>query len=900
MTIRNLRSLFEPRSIAVIGASRTPASVGHVLAHNLFGADFDGPIMPVNPAHGAVAGVLTYPDVASLPVAPDLAVIATPPDTVPGLIDELGRRGTRAAVVVTANPLADPRRDERARAMLDAARPHLLRIVGPASLGVMVPAAGLDASVAHLRPRAGGLAFVTQSGTVVTAMLDWAAARGVGFSKLIALGDMLDVDLGDMLDYLANDSSTRAILMYAESVTHARKFMSAARAAARTKPVIVVKAGRSSEGAARSLARSGALPSPDAVYDAVFRRAGMLRVHGLAELFEAVEILSLPTLPRGDRLAVLTNGGAVSVMATDALVAAGGRLAALSPATVAALDQALPIWSRQNPINLIGDVVGDVPGLRYGAALQALLASAGDDIDAVLALHCPTALSAPADAARAVVAAYGTRRAPTLLTSWVGAGTATDARQLFAAHRVPSYDTPEQAVRAFMYMVDYRRGQEALMETPPSQSRGVARDPLRARQVIERALAEQRAWLDAREVADLLAAYGIPVVPVLTAATPAEAGAAADTLLGGHAGVVLELRSPDIVHRSEVGGVVLGLDHAAAVSDAAERMLARVRAARPEARIDGFTVAPMIRWPRAFELCLGMAVDPLFGPVLCFGHGGAAVDLVGDRAVGLPPLNLHLARELMSRTRIHRLLQGHREQAPADLDAVAMALTCLSQLVIDLPEVIELDINPLLAGADGVLALDARVRVAAAATAGTARLAIRPYPSELEEQVTTRDGTSLLLRPILPEDEPSLQAAFARLTPEQIRLRFFVPLKTLTHVMAARFTQIDYDRDMALVLTEPGPAGTTELYGVVSINADPDGERAEYAIMVRGDVSRRGLGTLLMDRIIAYARRRGIGEIYGDVLRENQIMRKLCLALGFHERDMPDDPGLVRVVLPLR
>jgi acetyltransferase len=901
MTIRNLRSLFEPRSIAVIGASKSPASVGHVLAHNLFGAGFDGPIMPVNPAHGAVAGVLTYPDVASLPVAPDLAVIATAPDTVPGLIDELGRRGTRAAVVVTANPLADPRRGERARAMLDAARPHLLRVVGPASLGVLVPAAGLDASVAHLRPRAGSLAFVTQSGTVVTAMLDWAAARGVGFSKLIALGDMLDVDLGDMLDYLADDPGTRAILMYVESVTQARKFMSAARAAARTKPVIVVKAGRSAEGAARSLSHSGAPASPDAVYDAVFRRAGMLRVHGLAELFEAVEILSLPTLPRGDRLAVLTNGGAVGVMATDALVAGGGRLAALSPTTVAALDQALPIWSRQNPINLVGDVVGDAPGVRYGAALQALLASAGSDIDAVLALHCPTALSAPGDAARAVVAAYGSRRTPTLLTSWVGAGTATDARQLFAAHRIPSYDTPEQAVRAFMYMVDYRRSQEALMETPPSQSRGLARDPLRARQVIERALAEGRSWLDAREVADVLAAYGVPVAPVLTARTPAEAGAAAEALLGGRAGaLVLKIRSPDIVHKSEVGGVILGLDQAAAVSDAAERMLARVRAARPEARIDGFTVAPMIRWPRAFELCLGMAVDPQFGPVLFFGHGGAAVDLVGDRAVGLPPLNLHLARELMSRTRIHRLLQGHGDQAPADLDAVATALICLAQLVIDLPEVIELDINPLLAGADGVLALDACIRVAAAATAGTARLAIRPYPSELEERVTTHDGTPLLLRPILPEDEPSLQAAFAKLTPEQIRLRFFVPLKTLTHVMAARFTQIDYDREMALVLTEPGPAGTTELYGVVSISADPDGERGEYAIMVRNDVSRRGLGTLLMDRIIAYARQRDIGEIYGDVLRENHIMRKLCRTLGFHEHDMPDDPGLVRVVLALR
>jgi acetyltransferase len=898
MTIRNLRRLFEPRSIAVIGATRSPATVGHVLARNLYAAGFDGPIMPVNPDQPAVAGVLTYPDVASLPVTPDLAVIATPPDTVPGLIDELGRRGTRAAVVVTASPAADPQRAGRARAMLDAARPHLLRIVGPASLGVVVPAAGLDASLAHVRPRAGSLAFVTQSGTVVAAMLDWAATRGIGFSKLIDLGDTLDVDLGDALDYLADDPHTRAILMYVESVTQARKFMSAARAAARSKPVIVVKAGRAAEAVA--LARAGGLAGPDAVYDAAFRRAGMLRVPGLAELFEAVEILSSPSLPRGDRLAVLTNGGAIGAIAVDALVAGGGRLAALSPAALAALDHALPAWSRENPINLSGDVAGDVPGARYGAALQALLASAGGDIDAILALHGPTALSPPGDAAQAVVAAYGDRRAPPLLTSWVGATAASEARQLFAAHRVPSYITPEQAVRAFLYMVDYRRNQEALMETPPSQPPGATHDPGRARQVIGRALAEQRAWLDAPEVADVLAAYGIPVVPVLTAHTPAGAGAAAEALLGQAGALALKIRSPDIVHKSEVGGVVLGLDQAAAVSEAAERMHARVRAARPEARLDGFTVAPMIRRPHALELSLGAAVDPVFGPVIAFGHGGTAAELVADRAVGLPPLNMHLARELMSRTRVHRLLQGYGDRAPADLDAVAVALICLAQLVIDLPEVIELDINPLLADASGVLALDARVRVAPSAAAGTARLAIRPYPSELEEQITTPDGATLLLRPILPEDEPSLQAAFAKLTPEQIRLRFFVPLKTLSHVMAARFTQIDYDREMVLVLTQPGPAGATELYGVVSINADPDGERGEYAIMVRNDVTRRGLGTLLMQRMIAYSRQRGIGQVFGDVLRENAIMRRVCRALGFQETDVPEDPGLVRVILPLR
>jgi acetyltransferase len=909
MTIRNLRSLFEPRAIAVIGASKSPASVGHVLAHNLFRAGFDGPIMPVNPQHGAVEGVLTYPDVDSLPVTPDLAVIATPPDTVPGLIDALGRRGTRAAVVITADPPGAPLRAEHHRAMLAAARPHLLRIVGPGSLGVMAPARGINASVAHLSPRPGSLAFVTQSGTIETAMLDWAAARGIGFSRLVSLGDTIDVDLGDLLDYLADDPATRAILMYMESAAGARKFMSAARAAARSKPVIVVKAGRSSEGAAAAALHTGAVAGVDAVYDAVFRRAGMLRVHSLAELFEAAEILTLPALPRGNRLAILTNGGGIGVMATDALVTQGGRLATLSPATLAALDQALPPAGPRpgggDGAALVGliDVGSDASGARYGAAVRALLGAAGGAIDALLVLHCPTGMSAPADAARAVLEAYGDRRTPPLLTSWVGADTAAEARRLFAARRVPSYETPEQAVRAFLYMVEYGRSQEALMETPPSQPPGAPLAPLdrpRVRRVVARALAERRDWLDAAEVADVLSAYGVPVVPAAAVRTPDEAGAAADALARAHAGpLVLKIRSPDIVHKSDIGGVALGLDDAAAVRAAAERMLAGVSKARPDARIDGFTVAAMIRRPSAFELYLGATVDPQFGPVMMFGHGGTAAELIGDLAVGLPPLNMHLARELMSRTRIHRLLQGYRDHPRADLDAVAVALIHLAQLVIDVPEVIELDINPLLADAAGIVALDARIRVAPAAAHGAQRLAIRPYPSELEEAVDLPSGARLLLRPIRPEDEPSLQDAFARLTPEQIRLRFFIPLKTLTHVMAARFTQIDYDRDMALVLTDPGLAGTTAIYGVVSLNADPDGERGEYAILVRDDMTRRGLGALLMRRIIAHARARGLGTIYGDVLRENEIMRKLCRKLGFREDDLPDDPGLVRVVLPL-
>ncbi|WP_428267300.1 GNAT family N-acetyltransferase [Haliangium sp.] len=928
MSIRNLRYLFRPRSIAVIGAGKRAGSVGAALARNLFGAGFDGPIMPVNPKHAAIEGVLTYPDVASLPQTPDLAVIATPPATVPELIDQLGRRGTRAAIVLTAGfsegaEGGEGAGPERERAMLAAARPHLVRIVGPNCLGVMAPALGLNASFAHLTARPGGIAFVTQSGAIVTAMLDWAAVRGVGFSALVSLGDMADVDVGDMLDYLADDPATTAILLYVEAVTEARKFMSAARAAARTKPVIVVKAGRSGEGARAAASHTGALAGTDGVYDAVFRRAGMLRVHTLEELYDAAEILATPRLPRGDRLAIITNGGGIGVLATDALIAGGGHLAELPPATVAELDAVLPeTWSRHNPV----DIIGDASAERYAAALDVLLACPA--VDAVLVLYCPTAVTAPVEVAQTVIDTYGRRRAPALLTSWVGAGTAAEARRLFADHHIPSHETPEQAVRAFLHMIGYRRSQEALIETPPSQPDQPGPAMADARAVIEAGLAQPGpaapdtatdaapdaatdatdaatdatdatgapapGWLDEAAVHQLLGAYGIPVAPTRVVADEDEAAAATAELAPPW---VLKLRSPDVVHKSDVGGVVLGLASPQAVRDAAAAMRARLAAARPEARLAGFTVATMIRRRHAFELFLGVTEDPQFGPVIAFGHGGTAVEIIDDKALGLPPLNLHLARELMARTRISRLLGGYRDRPGVDLDAVAMVLVKLSQLVIDHPEVAELDINPLLADADGVVALDARVRLQPASAPGSARLAIRPYPSELEERVPVPDREPLLLRPIRPEDEPALQAAFARLTPEEIRLRFFIPLKTLSHVTAARFTQIDYDREMALVLCEPGVPGEAEIYGVVSLAADPDGERGEYAILVRGDVTGMGFGPMLMRRIIDYGRARGLREIFGDVLRDNKTMLKLCRVLGFHQHEAPDDPGLVRVVL---
>lgn len=888
MTVRNLEYLFRPQSVALIGASREPSSVGAIVARNLFKGGFGGPVMPVSAEYRSIGGVLTYPDVASLPVVPDLAVLATAPEKVPGLISELAARGTRGVIVITLGHAGD---DGLRRAMLAAARPSLVRILGPNSVGITVPGIGLTASFARLSPLPGKLAFLTQSGAVANSVVDWATARGIGFSHLVSLGDMIDVDFSDMLDYLANDPHTSAILLYVETVLRARKFMSAARSAARMKHVLVVKAGRYAEGAAAAAAHTGALTGSDDVYDTAFRRAGMLRVRSLEELFTAVETLANLAPPKGDRLAILTNGGGLGVMATDDLMDYKGHLAELAPETVEALDDVLPrSWSHGNPV----DILGDASGKRYADALQILFEDPG--VDAVLALSCPTAVGSQMEAAEGTVAA-AKATGKTLLTSWVGEGAAHDARRLFTENRIPTYETPLQAIFAFTHRVQYRRSQELLMETPPSVPEDFTPDVERARTVIAGVLEEGRSWLNEPEAKDLLAAYGIPVAQTKTATTPEEAGERAAELGGP---VVLKIRSPDIIHKFDVGGVALDLADPAAVVEAARAMLARVRKKRPEARLIGFSVQPFIRRRQAYELIVGVVEDPQFGPVVLFGQGGTAAEVIRDKALALPPLNMHLAREVISRTRIYRLLQGYREMPAADLEAIALTLIKVSQLVIDLAEITELDINPLLADAGGVVALDARVRVTRAAKAATERLAIRPYPKELEEAVTLGDGHELVVRPVLPEDEPSLRETFAKLTREEVRLRFFGSIKTLTHMAAARFTQLDFDREMALVVAEPGRPGTSEIYGVVSIAADPDNETAEYAILVRGELTGTGLGIFLMRRILDYARGRGIREVWGDVLRDNKSMLKMCKLLGFTREMVADEPRLVRVRLKLR
>ncbi|MGM9428610.1 bifunctional acetate--CoA ligase family protein/GNAT family N-acetyltransferase [Hydrogenophaga sp. MI9] len=886
MSIRHLDALFAPTSVAVFGASERPASVGATVWRNLVDG-FQGPLYPVNPKHSSLGGRKTYRDVAALPEAPDLAVICTPPATVPGLIAQLGQRGTRAAVVVTAGL------DKATRqAMLDAARPHTLRILGPNCIGMLVPHLGLNASFAHIGAQPGELAFVSQSGALVTAMLDWAAARNIGFSHFVSLGEHADVDFGDMLDYLGSDPHTRAILLYIESIDEARKFMSAARAAARNKPVIVVKAGRSAAGQAAAASHTGALAGSDAVFDAAIARAGMLRVLTLDDLFLAAETLARFRDGPSEQLLVLTNGGGAGVMAADEASALGVPLAPLDPAMLARLDAVLPAnWSHANPV----DIIGDAPAERYVAALDAL---AQDPASAVLFIHAPTAIVPSAQIAQAVLPQLTTapRR---VLGCWLGDTAVKQARESCRAAGVPDFETPEAAVRAFSLLRTYRRNQEELLQTPPARAAGRPADLSAIRAIVDAVLADGREILTEPEAKALLAAAGLPVVPTrVVGPDPADAQAAADAL--GYP-VVVKILSHAISHKSDVGGVRLNIGSAAELQQVCASMLARVRELRPDADVQGFTVQPMVKKRHAHELIVGASVDRLFGPVILFGAGGTAVEVLADRALALPPLNTPLALAQIARTRVHKLMQGFRDWPATDVDGVAQVLVCVSQLLADVPEIAELDINPLLANDEGAVALDARVRVSAARPAGAEHFAIQPYPVELVETWPWK-GETLTLRPIRPEDEAQHLAFLEKLDPEDIRLRVFHSRRHIEHSELARLTQIDYAREMAFVATRPLAGGGEETLGAVRVVIDPDNQDAEFGVIVRSDIKGGGLGRQLMEKMAAHLRQRGTHRMVGNVLSENTGMLALARALGFQESTPAgdlDDHGLRCVALEL-
>lgn len=893
MSTYSLDKLFSARSVAVIGASPRRSSSGRAVLANLHSAGFPGAIHLVNPRYDEIEGIRAVKSYADLPDAPDVAVIGVPPPAVADVIAAAAQKGTAAAIIITAGLGHGP--GSLAELCEHRARAAGLRLVGPNCLGVLVPRAKFNASFAASTPPTGDLALISQSGAIATGLVEWAAARGVGFSAIVSIGDSIDVDFADLLDYFAMDGATRAILLYVESIRDARKFMSAARAAARAKPVLVIKSGRHAQGAKAALTHTGALAGSDAVYDAAFRRAGLLRVLDLDELFAASETLGHLTVLGGKRLAILTNGGGVGVLAVDRLVELGGELAAISPDTMQKLNVSLPpIWSHANPV----DIAGDADAARYAVTLDHLLDDEAND--AVLVMNVPTALASPADAAKSVVAVATQHRTKTsppkpIFAMWIGQS--DESAKAFEDAGIPSYATETAAVFGFTHLVRYQEARNLLMAVPPSLPQAFAPNPGAVRPVLDAVLVDKRTWLDPVELSQVFSAYGIPVTPAILARNPDEAVAAAKPFLADGIPVVLKIQSPDIVHKSEVGGVRLNLASERAVSEAAADILQKARAAKPNARITGVTVFPMIVRPKARELIIGVADDPKFGPVIAFGQGGTAVEVISDKALALPPLDLDLARSLIARTRVSRILKAYRNVPAADERAIELLLVKLSQLVADFPEIREIDLNPVLADETGVIAVDARMSIAPVAASrygrhGNPRFAIRPYPTEWVRHMQLRDGTPILVRPVRPEDEPLYPPFFAAVTQNDLRLRFFAPVKEFSHTFIARFTQIDYARAMAFIALDDRSGA---MMGVVRLHSDAEYKNGEYAVLVRSDLKSRGLGWLLMQLIIEYARSEGLHAISGQVLQDNVTMLQMCRELGFQIEPDPQEPSTVLV-----
>ncbi len=893
MSTRNLQRLFKPASIALVGASDREGSLGLAVLKNLKSLPNAPRLFQINPRHQIIAGQVSYPSLIALPAVPDVVVVAVARDLVMDVAEEAAKLGVPSAIVITA----DTRHDETSLKfrLSDLAKRSGMRIVGPNCLGVIAPKSGLNASFAAHDVAPGEIALVSQSGAITVSLIAWAAQRNIGFSGLASIGDMADVGFADLLDWFAGDIGTKAILLYVEAITHARNFMSAARAAARIKPVIVIKAGRSQIAAQAAATHTGALTGSDDVYDAAFRRAGLLRVGGIEELFDAAETLGRITPFSGNRLAIVTNGGGLGVLTVDELEAAGGTLATFTEATQEALNACLPAsWSHANP----ADIVGDADATRFEAALQPILADA--NTDAVMVLHCPTALSKSEEVAAAVVQALDAynekslRRKP-VFAVWLGATEKTDS--IFSKAHIPHFETG--AVRGFMHCVNWRKSRDELMAMPPALSLDKYDAP-KAREIILQALGREERWLAPLDVDAVLRCYGISGAKIAKAGSAEEAANLCAPLLETYGACVVKLLSPDITHKSDVSGVRLNLKSSDDVLLAGQEILASAKKLRPQARIDGLTLHPMINRPHGRELIAGISEDPTFGPVILFGQGGKAVEVYRDRAIGLPPLNMTLAHDMIARTRISRLLAAHRDEPAADLDAIASVLVKLAQMSADIPQIRSLDLNPLIADQDGVIALDARIEIAPAQPltkyGANPRFAIAPYPKTLERNVTLRDGTHIFIRPVRPEDEELYHPFFEKVSQEDLRLRFFSPVREFSHQFIARLTQIDYARAYAVAAIDEA---TGQMIGAVRLMHDPDDMRGEYAILVRSDWKGRGLGWRLMELVIEYARETGLKQIEAQVLPENRAMLEMCAGLGFSITNDPDDQALRYVRLDL-
>lgn len=897
VTIRNLDGFFAPASLVVVGPSRHSAEATARLLSLLQSGTGGRPVLAVG-LGSKLAGLTRVASLKALPDGCDLAICLGAKASMPKTIAALARKGTKA--VILWSPGFETWPEELLQACREAARATSLRLVGPGSLGLAAPGNNLNVLASASTPLPGSIAFVARSNAILNATLCWAEAHKVGFSGVVSLGARADVDVGDLIDYFAQDYRTRAILLHLEGVSAPRKFLSAARAAARSKPVIVIRSGKSRDTTGTGLTHAGRLAGPDLVYEAVFRRTGMMRVNDLDEMFEAVETLSRIRIPKSEAFAVLANGRSLANLATDRLLDMGEKLAELSADT----RQALATLARPDaPDRSGGSVVlsENVSSDQLKSALEHVLAD--PDVDGVLVLQAPGLFSSLVDSAAAIadtakVDRRRTGRRKAIVAGLIGAGAGVRASLDDAL--VPNFDSPAAAVRGIMHIAQDARSRDFLMAAPPSLPADFRPNGAAARAIVDRALHAGQSWLAPDNVTAILAAYQIPAIDTQLAKSAAEAGELSRGIFATARHCVVKLISPDLPFKSRIDGVRLGLESPDAVVRAGADLIDQTTRMFPDARIAGLSIHPMLEDRHGLELFMGLADTPVFGPVIVFGHGGTAVEDSADISIELPPLDLNLAHALINRTRISKLLDGGRARPRLDRDSIALTLVKLSQIAIDLPEIIELDINPLVARQDGILSLDARMTLGRPAEhpgrIGKSRLAIAPYPKEWEQTLTLKSGQAVFVRPVRPEDEDLFSVFFEAVSTEDLRLRFFAPVRDFSHRFLARLTQLDYGRAIAFAAIEPD---TGALLGVVRLHADPDHQTGEYAIMVRSDLKGLGLGWMLMKLIIRYARADGIHTIKGEVLKENTSMLAMCQALGFSVKTSPDDPGIAEVILPV-
>ncbi len=888
-----LHTLFEPESIAIIGASETPSSIGVTLVRNMLDSGYKGKLFFVNPKHPTVFGQKSYAAVDTIPQRLDIAVICTPAATVPDIVDACGRAGCKNAIIIAGGfAEAGPRGAALERATLENARRHGMRLLGPNCLGIMRPGSQINLTFGHGFAHAGTIGLISQSGALCTAILDWALPNKVGFSNVVSLGAESDVDFGEVLDYMVSDPRTENIFLYIEGIKNARRFMSALRAAARCKPVLLIKVGKHPAGEKAALSHTGALVGADDVFDAALRRAGVVRLANVGQMYAAASALFSHFRPRGKRLAIITNGGGPGVMAADHASDIGIPLAQLDPATYTRLNELLPAtWSKSNPI----DILGDADPTRYGLALQACIDD--DHVDGVLVILTPQAMTDPTQAARTVIEIARQSDKP-MVTCWMGEEQVGEARKLFKGAAIPTFRTPEPAVDLFSHISNYYRNRQLLMQTPPSISEQAPPRLESARLVIETALMEGRKVLNEMESKAVLAAFRIPIAQTVVARSASEAMVLAEEL---GLPVVMKVDSPQIVHKTDSGGVRLNLNSLAAVRDAWLEIMDEVKKNRPDAQISGIAIEPMIQKPNGRELVVGMMRDKIFGPTIVFGPGGTSVEAYSsDRAVALPPLNSVLVADMLASTRTTARLGEFRNMPPVNMDAIESVLLRVSSMVCELPWISEMDINPLIVDEHGAVAVDARITIEnTPITAGRYdHMAIHPYPSQLKTGFKAKDGTQVTIRPIKPEDVRMEQEFVKALSPEARYMRFMNTIREVSPAQLVRLTQIDYDREMAFVAIIDADGADKEI-GVVRYATNPDGESCEFAIVVADDWQGKGLARRLMGVLIDTARSNGLRYMHGDFLAENSRMLAFVSSLGFVLSTHPEDSGLKRGVLVL-